>query len=122
MYKPLKDYTDKELIRELDRRAKLHGSLKDRTIKAEAKREKITLAVNYIKAGYGGPPQYILGILKNKEFRDFYYSAEIEDFQRFIPDGFHECMESTYKYTNDLQEGLDVLKKVGYTHFTEIYE
>jgi hypothetical protein len=115
-----------DLLAEVRRRhkdvAEYEESLSNNSIKAEAKSKKLTLAVQYLRAAYGGPPQYILGIIKKGEFKDFYYNSGLKNFGRFIPNGFHESMESTYEYTADLNEGLEKLKKAGYTHFEETYE
>lgn len=122
------------LLAEVERRHKdvedYHKTLKSHSIKTQITKKKLTLAVQYIKGGDYGP-NFILGIIKKGKFLDFYYNSGMENFHDFIPDGFHECMESTYEYQpskknmsleKTVEEALSVLKEAGYTNFEEIYE
>ena len=68
-------------------------------------------------------PYYTLGIVKNGKFFDFYYQSglEPEDWDAFIPEGWHSPMESTYECGDlSLKQGLKVLKDLGYTHFEDV--
>ena len=115
-----------DLLAEVNRRhkdiVKYQDSLQDDLIKSAIAKKKLTLGVQYLRAAYGGPPQYILGIIKKGKFKDFYYNSGLKNFRKLIPSGFRESMESTYEYTSDLNEGIEKLKKAGYTHFEETYE
>ncbi len=60
---------------------------------------------------------YILGVFKDGEFKDFYYSSGIdyETYQKAIPTGFVEIMESVYESKKSLAESLEILRNAGYT-------
>lgn len=102
-------------------------------IKALASKKKIKLAAQLIIDQYAKPYPYIqLGILKRGKFKDFYYGSGLEynEFQKFIPEGFSEAMESTYEYhpgrslseEKYIKESFDILSQCGYTRIEDFIE
>jgi hypothetical protein len=120
-----------ELLSEVERRHKdveeYHKTVRLHSIKSLIEKKKLVLAVQYTKDGDYGP-NFILGVIKKGKFKDFYYNANIKNYQSLIPDGFHECMESTYEFHTEgkkkptVEDAITVLRAAGYTSFEEIYE
>lgn len=120
-----------KLLKEVNRRQPQDSFSK---IKRLARKNKLKLAAQLTDDGYVyGMPYIMLGILDKKDdFKDFYYNSglEYEQFQQYIPDKFHEAMESTYEYCpeNDLnreeyvKEAFDILTKCGYKRLPDWVE
>ena len=133
MKENLESISTKQLLAELNRRGEDKNSNSTETIRKRIKTSKLTFAVEVNEdEGYG--VTYTLGVIKNGKFLDFYYNSGMnhEEFQKFIPNNFHESCESTYEYhapnakkdkhgltipeTNP-SKALTVLKKAGYIQF-----
>jgi len=122
-----------KLLEEVERRHKdvedYHKTVNLLSINSLIKKSGLIFGVQYTRGGEYGP-QFTLGIVKKGKFLDFYYNSKVKNFQNFIPEGFHGCMESTYEYHSSkklsnekkIEEAISTLKKAGYTHFEETYE
>lgn len=119
-----------KLLKEVNRRQPQDSFSK---IKRLARKNKLKLAAQLTDGGYlEGMPYIMLGIMNYDKFCDFYYNSglDYEEFQRYIPDKFHEVMESTYEYCPEnnlnreeyVKEAFDILAKCGYKRLPDWVE
>lgn len=124
-----------ELLAELDRRDKKSSINNLSKIKRLSKKNNVTLGAQLIvdSNAYDDEMPYImLGVIDNEIFKDFYYNSglEYEEFNKYIPDNFHEACESTYEYHSGknqskdeyINEAFKILKKCGYVRLENFIE
>ena len=120
-----------ELSRRSDEIGKNVFEVELRAIKKRIKRMALEFAVEYTTSFAGEKClMFVLGIITNGQFKDFYHNSDLpyDVFGELIPSCFNEAMESTYEfspsvgYNSDLDSALEILKKAGYTSFTDATE
>jgi hypothetical protein len=136
MKSDLKSTSTEQLLAELTRRGEHKNENSLDTIRKRIKSKKLTCAVIVDDEDLAYGPNFMLGIVKDGKFFDFYYSSGIPygEFQKLIPDNFVETCESVYEYHSPTAKrdkrgrrivdkspakALSVLKKAGYVEFKQ---